>query len=87
MSLNIEVSALTQRNTALQADNAAILQRWIDKMNLTAEEMNEDFEKEQATNGGKEDKGKEKGKEVETSSGKGKGREGGEVFRNGGKAK
>lgn len=35
-----------QRNTALQTDNASLLQRWLDKMNLTAEEMNADFEKE-----------------------------------------
>jgi len=61
-------------------------------MNLTAEEMNEDFEKEQAANeGGREDKGRskeEKGKEKEKDweKGKGKGKEG-EVFRNGGKAK
>jgi hypothetical protein len=30
------------------------LQRWIDKMNLTAEEMNEEFEKESGAAKGKE---------------------------------
>jgi hypothetical protein len=46
MSLNLEITSITQRNTALQADNASLLQRWLDKMNLTAEEMNEEFERE-----------------------------------------
>lgn len=50
LSLNLELSSISQRNSDLQADNAALLQRWIDKMNLTAEEMNEEFEKEQAEN-------------------------------------
>ena len=65
---NIEISALTNRNLALQADNASLVQRWLDKMNLTAEEMNHAFEKEQAVavavavNG---DKAKEGGKEDE----------------------
>jgi len=63
MSQNIEISALTQRYMALQADNAGLLQRWLDKMNLTAEEMNEDFENEAAKKG--DDAGKTKGKEKE----------------------
>ena len=46
ISQNVEIAGLTQRNTALQADNANLLQRWIDKMNLTADEMNEAFEEE-----------------------------------------
>lgn len=46
LSLNLELTNVTQRNSALQADNAALLQRWLDKMNLTAEEMNVEFEKE-----------------------------------------
>lgn len=49
LSLNLEVNAVTSRNNALQADNASLLQRWIDKMNLTAEEMNDEFEKEAQT--------------------------------------
>jgi hypothetical protein len=48
MTHTIEVSALTQKNQALQNDNASLLQRWIDKMNLTAEELNASFEKEQS---------------------------------------
>lgn len=51
LSLNLEISALTDRNAALQADNAQLLQRWLDKMNLTAEEMNEDFEREAGRRG------------------------------------
>lgn len=43
-----------QRNTALQADNASLLQRWLDKMNLTAEEMNADFEREAGEAGEKD---------------------------------
>jgi hypothetical protein len=43
------LTSVTQRNNALQTDNASLLQRWIDKMNLTAEEMNEEFEKETQT--------------------------------------
>ena len=46
LTLNLELNAITQRNAALQADNASLLQRWIDKMNMTAEEMNEEFERE-----------------------------------------
>lgn len=46
LSLNLEISALSDRNAALQADNAQLLQRWLDKMNLTAEEMNDEFERE-----------------------------------------
>ena len=57
------------------ADNAGLLQRWLDKMNLTAEEMNVEFEKESAdkgenqtavesdqkgTSGTKKEKGKDK---------------------------
>lgn len=63
LSLNLEVNAVTSRNNALQADNASLLQRWIDKMNLTAEEMNDEFEKEAQTtvkaktNGDKGEKG------------------------------
>lgn len=49
LSINLEVNAVTSRNNALQADNAQLLQRWIDKMNLTAEEMNTEFEKEAQT--------------------------------------
>ncbi|RXK40759.1 hypothetical protein M231_02011 [Tremella mesenterica] len=48
ISLNIEISGMTQRNVALQADNASLLQRWLDKMNSTAEEMNAAFEEEQS---------------------------------------
>ena len=59
---NIEISALTQRNTALQADNSGLLQRWLDKMNLTAEEMNVEFENETSIRG---DQAKNKGKEKE----------------------
>lgn len=51
LSLNLEISALSDRNAALQADNAQLLQRWLDKMNLTAEEMNVEFERE-AKHGG-----------------------------------
>ncbi|EIW73360.1 hypothetical protein TREMEDRAFT_26249, partial [Tremella mesenterica DSM 1558] len=49
ISLNIEISGITQRNVALQADNASLLQRWLDKMNSTAEEMNAAFEEEQSS--------------------------------------
>jgi hypothetical protein len=77
MSLNIEVSALTQRNQAIQADNASLLQRWIDKMNSTAEEMNEEFEKEQAEDG-------REGKNSDSAKGKAKAVEG--DFRKSGKA-
>jgi hypothetical protein len=57
LSLTLELNTVTQRNSALQADNAQLLQRWIDKMNLTAEEMNEEFEQE-AKKGDKGDKDK-----------------------------
>jgi hypothetical protein len=45
--MQIEVSGLSQRNVSLQADNASLLQRWLDKMNLAADEMNADFEREE----------------------------------------
>ena len=54
LSLNLELNTVSQRNNALQADNASLLQRWIDKMNLTAEEMNDEFEKESGGAKGKE---------------------------------
>jgi hypothetical protein len=44
--LNLELTNVTARNSSLQADNAALLQRWLDKMNLQADEMNDDFETE-----------------------------------------
>ncbi|KAK6905240.1 hypothetical protein I204_08102 [Kwoniella mangroviensis CBS 8886] len=50
LSLNLELSSLAQQNKLLKVDNANLLQRWIDKMNLTAEEMNIEFEKEQNQN-------------------------------------
>ncbi|ORY25077.1 autophagy protein 16-domain-containing protein [Naematelia encephala] len=74
LSLNLELTALSQRNSALQGDNAALLQRWLDKMNLTAEEMNDEFEKE-----AKESK---KGKEKELLGTEGEK----EDFRDGGNA-
>ncbi|WVQ76177.1 hypothetical protein IAR50_005835 [Cryptococcus sp. DSM 104548] len=46
MSLNLEISGLSQREKALMEDNANLLQRWIDKMNSAAEMMNQDFERE-----------------------------------------
>ncbi|TXT15540.1 hypothetical protein VHUM_00043 [Vanrija humicola] len=49
LAYQIEISGLGQRNAALQADNASLLQRWLDKMNLTAEEMNSEFERETST--------------------------------------
>lgn len=55
LSQQIEISGLTQRNASLQADNASLLQRWLDKMNLTADEMNSEFERE-AAEADKEDK-------------------------------
>lgn len=57
LSQQIEVSGLTQRNAALQADNASLLQRWLDKMNLTADEMNAEFERE----AGEKNEGEEAG--------------------------
>lgn len=50
--MQIEISGLTQRNAALQADNASLLQRWLDKMNMTADEMNSQFESEAAAHAG-----------------------------------
>ena len=88
ISQNIEISALTQRNAALQADNAGLLQRWLDKMNLTADRMNVEFEKEAAVKGkkkeGREDE--EGAKEKEKDKEKGKETEGEGDFRRGGKA-
>ncbi|ODN88078.1 hypothetical protein L198_06836 [Cryptococcus wingfieldii CBS 7118] len=46
MSLNLEISGISKREKALMADNANLLQRWIDKMNSQADMMNEDFERE-----------------------------------------
>lgn len=43
---NLEISALSQQNAELRTDNANLVQRWLDKMNLTADEMNVEFEKE-----------------------------------------
>jgi hypothetical protein len=43
---DLEITSLAQQNAALRADNANLVQRWLDKMNLTAEEMNDEFEKE-----------------------------------------
>ena len=39
--LGLEISQLEQRNTELKKDNASLLSRWIDKMNLEAEKLNE----------------------------------------------
>ena len=59
LSLHLELDQLSQRNSALQADNASLLQRWLDKMNERVDKMNADFESESskepdkgATNGG-----------------------------------
>ncbi|ORX34795.1 autophagy-related protein 16 [Kockovaella imperatae] len=57
LSLNVELSGMAQNNAALKADNASLLQRWLDKMNLTAEEMNEDFEKETTKHVGSKESG------------------------------
>jgi hypothetical protein len=43
---NLELAALSQQNLELKSDNANLVQRWLDKMNLTADEMNVEFEKE-----------------------------------------
>lgn len=51
---DLEITSLAQQNAALKADNANLVQRWLDKMNLTADEMNDEFEKEHATS---QDKG------------------------------
>lgn len=40
-ALTLEVTQLEQRNTDLRKDNASLLSRWIDKMNLEAEKLNE----------------------------------------------
>lgn len=59
----MEINGLTQRNSALQADNASLLQRWLDKMNMTVDEMNDEFEREAGSGSGSaaEDKGGDKG--------------------------
>ena len=54
LSLNVEVSAIAHTNDLLKIDNANLLQRWLDKMNLAAEEMNHDFEKEATEHDDKE---------------------------------
>jgi hypothetical protein len=46
LSLHLELDQLSQRNSALQADNASLLQRWLDKMNERVDKMNADFESE-----------------------------------------
>lgn len=46
MAQNLEIAALSQQNSELKTDNANLVQRWLDKMNLTADEMNVEFEKE-----------------------------------------
>jgi hypothetical protein len=43
---NLELASLSQQNLELKSDNANLVQRWLDKMNLTADEMNVEFEKE-----------------------------------------
>lgn len=45
---NLELTSLSQQNLELRSDNAQLVQRWLDKMNLTADEMNVEFEKENA---------------------------------------
>ncbi|GHJ83785.1 hypothetical protein NliqN6_0187 [Naganishia liquefaciens] len=47
LAVNLELSLQVERNKALEGDNASLLQRWIDKMNDRAEQMNEQFELEQ----------------------------------------
>ncbi|KAJ9092070.1 hypothetical protein QFC19_008844 [Naganishia cerealis] len=47
LATNLELSLQVDRNKALEGDNASLLQRWIDKMNDSAERMNEQFEQEQ----------------------------------------
>lgn len=87
LSQQIEISGLTQRNAALQADNASLLQRWLDKMNMTADEMNTQFESEAAAHASASDaqatpKAEKTAKEEEGKEGKeGKERD----FRGGGK--
>lgn len=46
LSLHLELDQLSLRNSALQADNASLLQRWLDKMNERVDKMNADFESE-----------------------------------------
>lgn len=46
LSLHLELDQVTQRNAALQTDNATLLQRWLDKMNEKVDTMNIDFERE-----------------------------------------
>ena len=58
LSLNVELSGMSQNNAALKADNASLLQRWLDKMNMTAEEMNYDFQKEAEVHGETKKEGK-----------------------------
>ncbi|WWC85836.1 uncharacterized protein L201_000703 [Kwoniella dendrophila CBS 6074] len=50
LSLNLELTSLAEQNQLLRIDNGNLLQRWIDKMNLTAEEMNNEFENEMKQN-------------------------------------
>lgn len=56
MAQNLEIAALSQQNGELKTDNANLVQRWLDKMNLTADEMNVEFEKEKRESD-KKDKG------------------------------
>jgi hypothetical protein len=49
----LELDQLSQRNSALQADNASLLQRWLDKMNERVDKMNDDFERETLVESGK----------------------------------
>jgi hypothetical protein len=62
---NLELTSLSQQNLELRSDNANLVQRWLDKMNLTADEMNVEFEKENTQKQEREDfqkGGKEKEK-------------------------
>jgi hypothetical protein len=54
---NLELTSLSQQNLELRSDNAHLVQRWLDKMNLTADEMNVEFEKENAQARKKDDGG------------------------------
>ncbi|KAK8845570.1 hypothetical protein IAR55_006285 [Kwoniella newhampshirensis] len=82
ISQNLEISSLEQQVLDLKTDNAHLLQRWIDKMNSTAEEMNAAFEEEQAETRDKENieeediveepEDKEKAKEKKEEKGKDK---------------
>ncbi|KZW02089.1 ATG16-domain-containing protein [Exidia glandulosa HHB12029] len=40
-ALTLEIGQLEQRNADLRKDNASLLSRWIDKMNLEADKLNE----------------------------------------------